>query len=258
MPARHELDCSSPEKACAGKDRATSLIKADFHMHSAEDPHDNVDCTAMELLHHAHKLGFGALAITLHDHVLHTPELAEAARSLGVVLIPAAEMRLEGADVVILNITEAEAAKLRWLDDLRPLRAARGDSVLIFAPHVYYVIGGSIGRRVEQHMDCFDAIEYCNYHTPLLNLNRPAVCLAQKYGKPLLATSDAHRLAHFGSHYSLLEVEGEPTVEKIFAAIRAGRIKQVSPAWPFHRFATHLLYMLSVERVQKFLRKRLA
>jgi predicted metal-dependent phosphoesterase TrpH len=257
MPATHTLD--DPQNALPPSDghARTTVVKADFHLHSAEDPKDEVDYSAMELLHRAHELGFGALAITLHDHVLNRPELFAAAEALGIVLIPAAEMRLEGADVVILNLTEAEAAGLRLLNDLQPLRAKRGDSVLMFAPHAFYVFGGSIGRRVEKHIDCFDAIEYCHYHTRLLNLNRGAVAIAQEHGKPLLATSDAHHLDCFGDHYSLIEVEGEPTMEKIFAAIRAGRVKTVSPPWPLTRFVGHFLNMFVVDPVDEFLKSHL-
>ena len=38
----------------------TCPIKVDFHLHSAEDPADEIEHTAMELLHRAHALGFGA------------------------------------------------------------------------------------------------------------------------------------------------------------------------------------------------------
>ena len=38
---------------------------------------------------------------------------------MGILLIPAAEMRLEGADVVLLNVRPHEIARLRTFDDLR-------------------------------------------------------------------------------------------------------------------------------------------
>ena len=257
MPATQALNGSPNAQAQPQGSACTTIVKADFHLHSSEDPKDSVDYSAMQLLHRAHELGFGALAITLHDHVLNQRELFEEAEALGIVLIPAAEMRLQGADVVILNITEVEAAGLHSLDDLVPLRAKRGDSVLMFAPHVFYVFGGSIGRRrVEEHIDCFDAIEYCHYHTRLLNLNRGAVSLARKHGKPLLATSDAHRLKYFGDHYSLIEVEGMVTMEKIFASIRAGKVETVSPAWPLPRFVGHFIHMFMGEPIDEILKRR--
>ena len=50
---------------------------------------------------------FGALAITLHDKVFDRPEVFADAAAMGILLMPAAEMRLEGADVVLLNVQPA-------------------------------------------------------------------------------------------------------------------------------------------------------
>lgn len=229
-------------------------IKADLHLHSCEDPHDEIDYSAIQLLHRAHELAFKVIAITLHEHVLTQPEAFAEARELGILLIPAAEVRLEGADVVVLNLTEQEASGLRTFDDLTKLRAQRGPSMLTFAPHPFYVLGGSMGPRVRRHLACFDALEYCHFHTPWLNLNRGAVRVAKEAGKPLLATSDAHDLRFFGDHYSLLRASAEPTIEEVFAAIRAGRIRQVSPPWPPGKFLSHLVRALFVSRFRKMFR----
>ncbi len=226
--------------------------KVDLHTHSAEDPHDEVAHSAVELLQRAKALGFDALAITLHGHVLARPEIFESARALGVRLIPAAEMRLEGADVVILNICEEEAAGLNSLGDLARLRAERGGSILVLAPHPFYVLGGSIGaRRLEAHIDCFDAIEYCHFHTRGWNLNRAAAAIAERHGKPLLATSDAHRLDFFGGHYSLVSLDAGAFPEALFDAIRAGRIERVSPPWPWLKLAGYLLHLFIIHPAQK-------
>lgn len=233
----------------------TCPIKVDFHLHSAEDPADEIEHTAMELLHRAHALGFGAIAVTLHDHVLMQPELFARAEALGVLMVPAAEMRLEGADVVVLNISEEEARSLERLEDLRTLRKVRGSSVFIFAPHPYFWLGGSIGRRVEALMDVFDAIEYCHFHTRWLNLNRRALRIADRYGKPLLATSDAHRLDFFGEHYSLVATSAEPSIEDVFEAVRAGRLERVSPAWPTRKFLRYLVHILITHPLRSFARK---
>lgn len=230
-------------------------IKCDFHTHSSEDLHDELDHSAMELLHRAHVLGFGALAITLHRQVLVRPELFDAALDLGMLLIPSGELQIEGADVVVLNIDEDEAAGLRSFDDLADLRRRRGGSILVMAPHPFYVFGSSIGARLEKHIECFDSIEYCHFHTAGLNLNESAVALATKYRKPVLATSDAHKLEFFGDHYSLIEVAANPSVEHLFDAIRAGRIKHVSPPWPWRKFASYLLYLGIGHPLQRLFRR---
>jgi predicted metal-dependent phosphoesterase TrpH len=218
-------------------------VKADLHVHSAEDPLDEIHHDAAGLLHRAKRLGFDVIAITLHDHVLLRPELSALAEELGILLIPAGEIRIEGADVVILNITPEESAGLKTFADLRELRRRRGDTMLTIAPHVFYVIGGSIGRRVVEHIDCFDAIEYCHFHTTGMNLNHAAVALARKHARPLVATSDAHRLRFFGDNYSLAEVPERFGIADVFAAIRADRLRLFSPPWPLRRFLSHLFYI---------------
>src|SRR5438270_6543380 len=101
-------------------------IKLDLHIHTLDDPKDVIDYSAHQLLERARELGFGVLAITLHDAVFDRPEVFADAEAMGILLIPAAEMRLEGADVIILNVTAPEAAQLRDFADLRELRARRG------------------------------------------------------------------------------------------------------------------------------------
>lgn len=231
---------------------ALDWVKTDLHLHTAEDPLDEIGYTASELLDRAHRDGFKVLAITLHDKVFDVPEAFAKARDLGMLLIPAAELRLEGADTVLLNISVEEAASLHRFDDLRRLRAQRGKSLLVFAPHPFYRFGGSIGRRLERDIDCFDAIEYCHFHVPLLNPNIPAVRLAARTNTPLLATSDAHRLRFFGEHYSLLGIANasQPlAVEDVFEAIRAHRIKRVSPTGGLGRFIALMIFLFLIHPV---------
>ena len=227
-------------------------VKADLHLHTAEDPFDEIDYTALELLEEAHRLGFHVLAVTLHDKVFDDERVFARAAELGILLIQAAEIRIEGADVVLLNLTPPEAATLRTFDDLRRLRARRGDSLLTFAPHPFYRLGGSIGKRLVQHLDCFDAIEHCHFHIPILNPNVPARRVAQRHHLPLLATSDAHRRQFFGQNYSLLGLEGRadaPTIRQVFAAIRAHRIERVSPTGGLPRLAALLFFLFCVHPI---------
>ena len=224
-------------------------VKTDLHVHTAEDPLDEIDYTASQLLDRAHEAGFGVLAITLHDKVFDDPAVFAKARDLGILLIQAAELRIEGADAVILNLNAEEAARIHTFEDLRRLRAGRGDSLFVFAPHPFYRFGGSIGSRLEKEIDCFDAIEYCHFHVPLLNPNAAAVRLAARTDTPLLATSDAHRLRFFGDHYSLLGLATDsrpPALPDVFGAIRARRIERVSPSGGWLRFVALMLFLFVI------------
>src|SRR6202158_2285740 len=110
-------------------------IKVDLHIHTLDDPKDVIDYSAHQLLERAKQLGFGVLAITLHDAVFDRAEVFADAASMGILIIPAAEVRLEGADVILLNVTASEIESLRSLNDLRALRIRRGQSLFTIAPH---------------------------------------------------------------------------------------------------------------------------
>src|SRR3954469_20142949 len=204
-------------------------IKVDLHIHTLDDPKDALDYSAHQLLERARSLGFRVLAITLHDAVFDRAEVFADARRMGILLIPAAEVRLEGADVVILNVTPDEIARLHKFDDLRKLRAARGDSLFTFAPHPFYVFGGSIGARLIEEIDCFDAIEWCHFYKGWFNPNRRAERVATKFGKRLIATSDAHELGAFGSHFTSTSRTTESHAESVVDGVRRGPTQLTSP-----------------------------
>jgi predicted metal-dependent phosphoesterase TrpH len=211
------------------KGEKSDWIKLDLHIHTLDDPKDVIDYSAHQLLERARDLGFCVLAITLHDAVFDRPEVFADAEAMGILLIPAAEVRLQGADVIILNVTSEEISVLRDFDDLRQLRARRGRSIFTIAPHPFYVLGGSIGDRLISEIDCFDAIELCHFHKGLLNPNRRAAAVAAKFRKPLIATSDAHRLHAFGRHYTSMPAPGQLTVESFFDGLRRGPLRLTSP-----------------------------
>src|SRR5438309_8998150 len=94
-------------------------IKVDLHIHTLDDPKDVIDYSAHQLLERAQALGFGVLAITLHDAVFDRQEVFADAEAMSILLIPAAEVRLCGADVIVLNVTADEIAALKNFDDLR-------------------------------------------------------------------------------------------------------------------------------------------
>ena len=241
-------------------------IKIDLHIHTLDDPRDVIDYSAHQLLERARALGFGVLAITLHEAVFDRPEVFADAAAMGILLIPAAEVRLQGADVIILNVSAKEVAGLKDYDDLRQLREQRGMSIFTIAPHPFYVLGASIGRRLIREIDCFDAIELCHFHKGPLNPNRRAARVARRFGKPLIATSDAHRLHAFGGHFTSMprpkvEAGSQPrtlsgleaastfaelTCENVFAALRSGPLRLTSPPCSFVDLVSAIYFIFLV------------
>jgi predicted metal-dependent phosphoesterase TrpH len=228
-------------------------IKFDLHIHTVDDPKDAVDFSAHDLLEKARSLGFRALAITLHDAVFDRKEVFADAADMGILLIPAVEARLLGADVIVLNITPEEFAELRDFNDLRRLRARRGNSIFTIAPHPFYVFGGSIGSRLFKEIDCFDAIEICHFHIGPLNPNWRARRVATRFGKSMIATSDAHRLHAFGRHYTSMPMPAALTTENFLAGLRRGPLRLTSPASTVKDFvsAVHFVFLTHPFRVRR-------
>lgn len=242
---RHEID----------QEHGNEWIKIDLHIHTLDDPKDRLDYTAHQLLERACNLGYRVLAITLHDKVFDCAEVFADAAAMGILLISAAELRLEGADVVLLNVQPNEIEGICTFADLRRFRAHRGDSLFCFAPHPFFVLGGSLGERLVQEIDCFDAIEVCHFHKGCFDLNRRARKVAAAFGKPLLATSDAHRLAAFGSHYTSLLRPAELTVAAIFQTLRTGPLRLTSPPSSWRDLFTVFYFVFFVHPVRKRLRR---
>jgi predicted metal-dependent phosphoesterase TrpH len=218
-------------------------IKIDLHIHTLDDPKDAVDFSAHQLLERARSFGFRVLAITLHDAVFDRKEVFADAAAMGILLIPAVEVRLLGADVIVLNVTAEEVTQLKNFDDLRRLRAQRGNSIFTIAPHPFYVVGGSIGSRLFAEIDCFDAIEYCHFHFGPVNPNRRARRVATRFGKPMIATSDAHRLHAFGRHYTSMPIPPALTVENFLAGLRSGPLRLTSPASSLKEFVSAIYFV---------------
>jgi hypothetical protein len=57
--------------------------------------------------------------------------------------------------------------------------------------------------------------------------------MASRFKKPLIATSDAHRLHAFGRHYTSIPTLSALTAENVFEALRAGPLRLTSPASTF-------------------------
>jgi len=219
--------------------------KTDLHIHTLDDPKDAVDYSAHQLLERARSLGFRVLAITLHDAVFDRQEVFADAAAMGILLIPAAEVRLCGADVIVLNVTGKEIAELKNFGDLRRLRARRGTSVFTIAPHPFYVFGSSIGSRLLTEIDCFDAIELCHFHKGLFNLNRRAEKVAARFGKPLI-----------GSHYTSIPMPPELTVENVFTALRAGPVNLTSPPCGFVDLVSTVYFLFLAHPFRRRRRRR--
>jgi predicted metal-dependent phosphoesterase TrpH len=200
------------------------MVKVELHAHTSDDPVDSIPYTSCELIDRAAALGYGALAITLHEKQLDVRRLESYAAALGVVLIPGIERSVEGRHVLLLNFPGG-TEDVHTFDDLRRLKAQTPGG-LVVAPHPFFPGGQSLFGRLTEHADLFDAVEYNAMYTAELNFNGRAEAWARRQGKPMVGNCDVHRLRQLGSTYSL--VDAEPNASSICAAIAAGRVRVVT------------------------------
>lgn len=199
------------------------LLKADFHTHCREDPHDFIRYTALELIQEASRQGFDALAITCHNKRIHTDELQRRAADLGVLLIPGVEAAIESKHTLLLDMPYSRL-KVRRFSHVRRLRR---DGGLVIAPHPFFPAPKCLNSKLRENLDVFDAIEFSHMYTQTIDFNKKAVEYARRMDMPLVGNSDTHRLWQLGTTYTLLEAEAR-TIEAVFAAVRAGRTRVVT------------------------------
>lgn len=207
------------------------LLKADFHIHTREDPHDFIRHTAVELLQEAARQAFDVIAITCHNKRLWSEELRRRAEDLGILLIPGVEAAVEGRHTLLLDMPYSRL-RVRRFEHVRRLKR---DGGLVIAPHPFFPAPKCLNGKLRENLDVFDAIEFSHFYTRTLDFNRKAVAYARRMGLPLVGTSDCHRLWQLGTTYTLLEAT-ERSIPAVFEAIRAGRVRVVTaPLRPLRR-----------------------
>ena len=197
-----------------------AVLKIELHAHTDDDPADRIHHTTRQLLDHAASLGYGALAVTLHDRYFDPAPYAAYARERGIVLLAGIERTIERRHVLLINFPP-DCAAVGSFDDLARLKARhRG---LIVAPHPFYPIPSALGPVLDRHAALFDALEVNAMFTQILDFNRRAVRWAQKNAKPLVGNTDLHLLEQMGTTYSLVDADPDP--DAICEAIRLGRVQ---------------------------------
>ena len=196
-------------------------LKADLHLHTAEDPVDRVQYTAKELIVRAADEGFDVISITNHQQLTFNQDLFSYAKERNILLIPGMEMTIQRRHVLVLNPPLNKVCP-----DIPSLSKLRRPETLIIAPHPYFPGTTSLNGYLLKHLNLFDALEYSHFYSQMINFNRKAGEISQSFGLPLVGTSDAHFLSQMGSTYSL--IYAEKNLEAVFAAIRQNMVKVIS------------------------------
>jgi len=197
-------------------------FKVQLHTHTKSDPEDCLFHHDKELIDRAAAHQYDVLAITCHNKIAHTKELADYADKKGILLIPGIEKSILKKHILIINPSN-EITDVKNFDDLREYKKAHSES-LIIAPHPFHPIPYSLKGHFEPNIDLFDAIEWSSFYTPLLNFNSKAMEKADIYKLPLVGTSDNHALKYLNYTFSYVFAP-EKNADSIIEAIKKGHLK---------------------------------
>lgn len=204
------------------------LLKADFHVHTSEDPEDPVEFSARELIDMAAQLGYAVLSITNHNTVTWDEGLAAHAAAKGILLLPGVELSVAGRKHVLAVNTRLRGGHLgKRFPRFEDLEALRDGDTLLIAPHPFHGAPVCVGDELERHRRLFDAIEASHFHSRLIDMNKRARRFSRRHGLPLVGTSDAHFRFQFGRTYS--RVDAERTPRGVVEAVKKGMVCAVNP-----------------------------
>ena len=225
------------------------MIKAELHAHTRDDPHDRISHSATDLIDRAASLGYGALAITLHERQLDIRDLVDYAARRDMVLIRGVERTIAGKHMLPLNFSE-ETETVDTFESLAALRKATPNG-LVIAPHPFYPSRKCVGMLLDRYAELVDAVEFNAFYTATINMfNRAAVRWAAQHGKAVVANADVHRLWQLGTTYSL--VDAAQTADAVCNAIRAGRVEIRTAPLSTPRAAAYFADLL-IDEVVNFL-----
>jgi predicted metal-dependent phosphoesterase TrpH len=196
-------------------------LKVDLHLHTCDDPLDQVRHTAKELISKAADEGFDVLSITNHHRMTFNRDLFSYALERGIFLIPGIEITIQRRHVLVLNPPSGKT-----FSDFSSLLCLRRPDTLVIAPHPYFPGVHCLNGLLLKHLGLFDALEYCHFYTANINFNHKAVELSRLNRFPLVGNSDAHFLSQLGTTYSLIRAERD--IESLFAAIRQNQVEVVT------------------------------
>ena len=98
---------------------------------------------------------------------------------------------------------------------------------VVVAPHPFYPSRTCLGKKLIEHVDVFDAIEYSFFYSRVFNPNARAEAVANRAGLPMVGSSDCHGLRWLGRTYTSIEAV-KKDVKSVIDAIHEGRASVVT------------------------------
>jgi len=234
-------------------------VKANFHFHTKDDRNDknnkikgDIDYDLFDGILAAEKCEIKVLAVTCHNFVVTEKKYYEYAEKLGILLIPGIEKTIEKKHIVLLNV-DKKAEEINTFKELEEYKKSN-PNLLVLAPHPFFSLGYSLGKKLVQNIKLFDAIEYSWFHFKRFNLNKKAKKIAKKYNLPIIATSDTHNLNLLPKSYCILNLENL-SWKSVKKAILDKNFENISPPQPFFSWDTWN-WLPIIKKLQKIFNKK--
>ena len=186
-------------------------VKADLHVHSTYSSDSII--TPKELVFYARKRGLNAVAVTDHNQVEGARKIA---RETDFLIIPGTEVSSRDGHIIGLNVNEVIPRGLSADETVDRIHKAGGIAI---ACHPHALFKGSIGQHVTAKFDAVETINASSF--PFRSASSKAEKLAQRFGLPRVAGTDAHYGPVIGCAYTV--IDSELNVESILKAIVDGR-----------------------------------
>jgi len=193
-------------------------IKVDLHIHS-DASHDCNEPVEL-ILEHAQEIDIDAIAVTDHDSIENSLEVAEKAEEYGLIGIPGVEVSTKDGHLLALGVEECPEKGKSFENTVKEIRELGGLAVV---PHPFQRTRH--GVKKSKITDC-DAIEVYNSWSFTGWKNRKARRFAKENDYPETANSDAHSLGMIGQAYTEINTsfadEEEFTADDVLEAIENG------------------------------------
>jgi len=186
-------------------------VKADLHVHSTYSSDSII--TPKELVFYARKRGLNAVAVTDHNQVEGARKIA---RETDFLIIPGTEVSSRDGHIIGLNVNEVIPRGLSTDETVDRIHKAGGIAI---ACHPHALFKGSIGQHVTAKFDAVETINASSF--PFRSASSKAEKLAERFGLPRVAGTDAHYGPVIGCAYTV--IDSELNVESILKAIVDGR-----------------------------------
>ncbi|MFC7155071.1 PHP domain-containing protein [Halomarina halobia] len=204
------------------------MLSVELHTHS-ELSYDGRDPIEL-ILQQAEAVGLDAIAITDHDEIDASLEMAEVAPEYGLVGIPGMEITSEVGHVLGLGLRERVPAGLSFGETLDRIREQSGIAII---PHPFQKSRHGVAPHITRdELAGADAIEVYNSRLLTGRSNRQAERFAERRDLPMTAGSDAHIAEMVGQAVTYVATE-DRSVDGILDAVAAGETTVVGKRTPW-------------------------